>query len=222
MSPRRALPLRHRSYWLMRQTKTLPPAPVPFADGSLQVVANPCWEMALPDVISEFLVQVLGPIPRDVLLVHSPVSSQETPASHLVERVSHIACSRQCSFSRGAVFEAAVIRSCSGPCTRSASRLHPPQDRPSTSGGQALYTTQNSVGYLPRAVASLRTRFRAIDTAGLSPAGIQPCRLLRHLSGSSVDRARGYGPQIRTLIRGRGSGKSRSRSSNRSHVRRFR
>ena len=113
----------------MRQAKTLPPVPVPFADGSLQVVANPCWEMALPDVISEFLVQVLGPIPRDVLLVHLPVSSQETPASHLVERVSHIACSRQCSFSRGAVFEAAVIRSCSGPCTRSASRHHPPQDR---------------------------------------------------------------------------------------------
>ena len=178
--PRRALPLLHRSYGLMRQTKTLPPVPVPFADGSLQVVANPCWEMVLPDVISRFLVQVLGPIPRDVLLVHSPVSSQKTPASHLVERVSHIACSRQCSFSRGANFEAAVIRLCSGPCTHSASRLHSPQDRPSISGGQALYTTQNSVGYLPRAVASLRTRFRAIDTAGLSPAGIQPCRLLLH------------------------------------------
>jgi hypothetical protein len=179
MSPGRALPLRHRSYGLMRQTKTLPPTPVPLADGSLQVVTNPCWEMALPDVISESLVQVLGPIPRDVLLVHSPVSSQETPASHLVERVSHIAYSRQCSFSRGADFEAAVIRSCSGPCTRSASRLHPPQDQ-SISGGQALYTTQNSVGCLPRAVASLRTRFRAIGTAGLSPAGIQPCRLLLH------------------------------------------
>ena len=25
-------------------------------DGSLQVVANPCWEMALPDVSSAFLV----------------------------------------------------------------------------------------------------------------------------------------------------------------------
>ena len=159
MSPGRALPLRHRSYWLMRQTKTLPPVPVPFADGSSQVVANPCWEMALPDVISGFPVQVLGPIPRDVLLVHSPVSSQETPASHLVERVSHIACSRQCSFSRGADFEAAVIHSCSGPCTRSASRLHPPRDRTSISGGQALYTAQNPAGYPGRAAASLRTRF---------------------------------------------------------------
>ncbi len=55
MSPGRALPLRHRSYWLMRQTKTLPPIPVPFVDGSSQVVANPCWEMVLPDVISASL-----------------------------------------------------------------------------------------------------------------------------------------------------------------------
>lgn len=41
-------------------------------------------------------------------------------------------------------------------------------------------------------------------------------------SGSSADAARGYEPQIRTVIRGRGSGKSRSRSPNRSHVRRLR
>ncbi len=41
-------------------------------------------------------------------------------------------------------------------------------------------------------------------------------------SGSSADAARGYGPQIRTVIRGRGSGKSRSRSANRSQLRRLR
>ncbi len=55
MSPGRALPPRHRSYWLMRQTKTLPPVPVPFAGGSSQVVANPYWEMVLPDVVSASL-----------------------------------------------------------------------------------------------------------------------------------------------------------------------
>ncbi len=55
MSPGRELPLRHRSYGLMRQTKTLPSIPVPFVDGSSQVVANPCWEMVLPDVISASL-----------------------------------------------------------------------------------------------------------------------------------------------------------------------
>jgi hypothetical protein len=31
---------------------------------SLQALARPCWAMALPDIISATLVQVLGPIPR--------------------------------------------------------------------------------------------------------------------------------------------------------------
>jgi hypothetical protein len=37
-----------------------------------------------------------------------------------------------------------------------------------------------------------------------------------------VNESRGYGPQMRTMIRGRGSGKSRSKSANRSQVRRLR
>jgi hypothetical protein len=158
---RRALPLLRRSYGLMRQTKTLPPAPVPLADGSLQVVASPCWEMALPDVVSDFHVQVLGPIPRDVLLVLIPVSSQETPASHLVERVSHIACPRQCSFHRGAVFEAAVIHSCSGPCTRSASRLHPPRDQHHRPRAARPYTPRRT-----RLVTQTEQRHRYVPVSG--------------------------------------------------------
>ncbi len=104
------------------------------------------------------------------------VRKERGPSHHPLRAIGPSSCvsdprpSRD-GFSRGANFEAAVIRSCSGPCTRSASRLHPPQDRTAIPGGQALYTTQNSVGYLPRAVASLRTRCRAIGTAGLSPAG---------------------------------------------------
>jgi hypothetical protein len=50
--PRRASPLFPCSYGLMRQTKPPPTSSVSLADGSLQVVASPCWEMALPDVIS--------------------------------------------------------------------------------------------------------------------------------------------------------------------------
>ena len=49
--------------------------------GSLQVVASPCWEMALPDVISAILTQVPGPLPRDVLPVHMLISSRQTTAS---------------------------------------------------------------------------------------------------------------------------------------------
>jgi len=33
---------------------------------SLQVVTSPCWELALPGVISAILVWVLGPLPRSV------------------------------------------------------------------------------------------------------------------------------------------------------------
>ena len=55
----------------------------------------------------------------------------------------------------------------------------PTAEAQSPQGGRAVYTTHRSVGYLPRDVASLRVRPRAIDTAGLPPAGLQPCRLLR-------------------------------------------
>jgi hypothetical protein len=58
---RSALPDPHRSYWLMRRTKTLPPLLVyPCKGGSLQVVASPCWEVALPGVISAILVSCIG------------------------------------------------------------------------------------------------------------------------------------------------------------------
>ena len=54
-SSQRTLPLLHRSYGLMRQTKSLPLTPVSLASGSLQVVTSPCWAMVLPDVISASL-----------------------------------------------------------------------------------------------------------------------------------------------------------------------
>ena len=68
-SRQRALPLLHRSYGLMRQTKILPPPTVDALVGeSLQVVVSPCWKMALPDVISTICVRALGPLPRSVPL----------------------------------------------------------------------------------------------------------------------------------------------------------
>ena len=54
-SRRRALPRLGRYYGPMRQTKTLPPTSVSLYGGSSQVVAAPCWELALPDVISAIL-----------------------------------------------------------------------------------------------------------------------------------------------------------------------
>jgi|GEM_PF-3487742 len=57
--------------------------------GSLQVAASPCWELALPDIISAILAQVLGPLPRSVPLVHLLASSHETTASHPTSYVRH-------------------------------------------------------------------------------------------------------------------------------------
>ena len=69
----------------------IPPSSFGFrlVGGSLQVVASPCWELALPDIISAILAQVLGPLPRSVLLVHLLASSQETTASPQTSQVRH-------------------------------------------------------------------------------------------------------------------------------------
>jgi hypothetical protein len=57
--------------------------------GSLQVVANPCWKMALPDIISAILAQAPGPLPRSVLSVRLLASSRKTTASHPTSHVRH-------------------------------------------------------------------------------------------------------------------------------------
>ena len=79
--PRRALPLLPRSYGLMRRTKSLPPSlALALMGGSSQVVVSPCWEMALPDVISaDPSRDAWTPTPA-ALMVHSLVSSHETSA----------------------------------------------------------------------------------------------------------------------------------------------
>src|SRR5215470_13239266 len=72
----------------MRQTSTLSR---PTHDGlvrqSLQVAACPCWEEALPDVISSISVEVLGPVPRRASAVPLPVTSRRTSASPYVQEV---------------------------------------------------------------------------------------------------------------------------------------
>ena len=86
--PRPALPGPHRYSGLMRQTSTLSR---PTHDGlvreSLQVAACPCWEEALPDVLSSICVEVLGPVPRRASAVPLPVSSRRTSASPYVQEV---------------------------------------------------------------------------------------------------------------------------------------
>ena len=75
----------------------------PSAVGSLQVVASPCWGMALPNIISAILVKSLGPIPRHVSWMHLPISSPRTSASQNGKEVRHVGISLQCNNDRGVV-----------------------------------------------------------------------------------------------------------------------
>jgi len=164
----KALPSLHRSYRLMRQTKTLPrPRFVGLYPGSLQVVASPCWELALPDVISTVCVKALGPIPRRVRPVHLPVSSRTTSASPYEEEVRHAKYPLHYNFSQGSAF-----RGCSHSLMFRLLNLLDLQVVPtagSRQGSQAFYTTQDLRRYRTQVVASLRTRLGQLVRRDLHP-----------------------------------------------------
>ena len=150
--------------------------------GSLQVLASPCWAMALPDIISATLVQVLGPIPRRAPRLHLSIPSPRTPASPHGKRVRRADLSPYGSFRGEPYFVAAVIRSPSGSCTRSASRLLRPRRLHAGPPGLSHHA---SPGRLPGPGCGVATcSTRTISMAGLSPAGPQPCRLLPPAHGS--------------------------------------
>lgn len=78
----KALPLLHRSYGLMRQTKILLSAShctIPTGPCRLSLVPAGRWPF--PTLFPAILAWVLGPLPRHVSSVLLPVSSQGTPAS---------------------------------------------------------------------------------------------------------------------------------------------
>ncbi len=85
---------------------------------SLQVVASPRWEMALPDILSAILAKALGPIPRHVPRMRALIASPRTPASRDGKGVRHVRQSLPGNFYRERNFGAAVIRSSSGSAAR--------------------------------------------------------------------------------------------------------
>jgi len=87
----------------------------PYTEGLCRLSSDPCWKMALPDVISAVCVRVLGPIPRRVpadLFVWTPLHSARTLRSQNIGLTSEfstrdVPCN---TTSTGGSFEAAVIR----------------------------------------------------------------------------------------------------------------
>jgi hypothetical protein len=129
-----------------------------YYDGSLQVAARPCWEMALPDIISAILAEVPGPLPRSVLPVHMPASSRKATASPQASQVRHTKILPVMHLQQGSAF-----RGCSHSIMFKLPRSLDPQIAPtaeaqSLQGGRAVYTTHSSVSYLLRDVVSLRIR----------------------------------------------------------------
>jgi hypothetical protein len=156
--PGGALPPRRRSYGLMRQTIPLPAPPVrPLRAGSSQVVASPCCEMALPDIISAILAWVLGPLPRRALRPHASATSPRTPASPQSRRVRRAKFPPHCSF-----MGTSISRLQSFDHLRAPTLARPPdcshRSGNSPPSGQAVHTTHRPAGYPDRDVASLRAR----------------------------------------------------------------
>jgi hypothetical protein len=155
--PRPAFPGPPRYYGLMRQ-----PSPLarPTHDGlvrqSLPVAACPCWEEALPDVLSSLSVEVLGPVPRRASSVLLPVSSRRASASPHVQQVRRA--------ETPAMLATSMANQCRG-CRHSLlfrlPHLQGPQVAPTVEahrllGSRAVYATQRTCGYPSRTVVSLR------------------------------------------------------------------
>ena len=148
----------------------------PYFDGSLQVVANPCWSVALPGIISAILIWVSGPVPRSAPSVLPPVSSRRASASPYRIAVRHARKPRNATSLRGVDFGAVVIPLCSNSHTRSASRLHLPLKLPPGQPSLLHHALNTRLPNVSCGIATCPTQ--AIGTAGLPPAGSRPCRPL--------------------------------------------
>jgi hypothetical protein len=155
--PGPALPGPLRYYGLMRQTFPLScPTHCDLVPESLQVAACPCWEEALPDVISSICVEVLGPVPRRASAVPMPVASRSTSASPYMQEVRRAETPAMLATSM-----TNQLRGCSHSLMFRLPHLLDPQVAPTAEvqrllGSQAIYATQRTCGYPPRTVVSLR------------------------------------------------------------------
>ena len=80
-SHRRALPLLHRSYWLMRQTKTLPlPSVVPIAAGLCRSPSAPAGNWPFPTLSLQSLYRCLDPYPvASLWCIYSLLPKEQRP-----------------------------------------------------------------------------------------------------------------------------------------------
>jgi hypothetical protein len=168
--PRPALPGPPGYSRLMRQTSPLSgPTLGGLVPESLQVAACPCWEEALPDVVSSISMEVLGPVPRRASAVPWPVSSRRTSASPDVQEVRRAETSAMLATSMTNQF-----RGCSHSLMFRLPHLLGPQVAPTVEvqsllGSRAVYATQRTCGYPSRTVVSLRACIGPLARRDLHP-----------------------------------------------------
>jgi hypothetical protein len=177
LPPGRALPLRRRSYGLMRQTSTLQPASaMPRTDGLCRLLPVPCWAQALPDVISANLSPRVWTSTPAAPRVHVPVTSPRTclprvrtgsarrvyPTTTSVG-ISFRSCSHLLMFRPAGLLATPVV----------------PTSQPVALGGRGFYIRAYH-GSLPCHAADMLTvQNRAIDgKRTCTSPDWQPCRLL--------------------------------------------
>ena len=154
----------------MRQTSTLSrPMHCGLVRESLQVAVYPCWEEALPDVISSISVEVLGPVPRRASAVPVPVASRRTSASPYMQEVRRAATPAMIATSL-----TNRCRGCSHAMMFRLPHLRDPQVAPTVEaqrllGSRAVYATQRTCGYPSRTVVSLRACIGPLARRDLHP-----------------------------------------------------
>jgi hypothetical protein len=162
------------SLLLRTHAPILPPpraSVMPSDTRSVQVAVSPCWEKDLPDVISAHLsLRAWTPTPA-ARGVHLPVSSSTTSAfpSFGPGRRSATPVQR---FQYGALVEAAVIHSCSGPQVCSPPRsLLPIRQTPY--GSRDFYVRASRGLLPPHAPDMLSVRIGQLTVWGLAPHQIR-------------------------------------------------
>ena len=171
------LPRLPRSYGLMRQSSPLlVPRWSPCTPGLCRLLSAPAGRRTFPTFSLRLCPYVLGPLPRWLLRCIYPfLPPRRRPSPHS-DRVGAPQCSVQ-RLQYGAFFEAAVIRSCSGPQVCSPPRsLLPLRTMPHGSRGFSVRASRGSLP--PHAPDMLAVRigqltaedFHLIRCAALSAA----------------------------------------------------
>jgi hypothetical protein len=138
---------------------------------SMQVAVSPCWEKDLPDVVLRILPCVLGPLPRRLLRCMYPFLPPRHRPSPRSDRVGAPLYTVP-RLQYGALFEAAVIRSCSGPQVCSPPRSLLPL-RHTPYGSRDFYVRASRELLPPHAPDMLTVRSGQLTVWGLAPHQIR-------------------------------------------------